>query len=101
MSAARGQRPTESKLRNDAEINKRQLELRGFARVDEVAMRKQRRSTADRCALDGGDQRFIEVDQRAAKPRLRTDNRSGWVLQEILEIIAGAKRVSDGIPEDD
>src|SRR5919205_1782016 len=101
VSEAGRQRRARAKLRNQSEIDEGQLELRGFACINKVAVRKQG-STASNCsALHGGDHRLIQVHQSVTETSLRTLASPRWVLQKILDIIACTKRISRGIPNYD
>ena len=53
-----------ARLRHEAEIDEGHREPRARTRVDEIAMKAQRRADADRLAVNGGDQWLVERRQR-------------------------------------
>src|SRR5207237_9313500 len=72
-----------------------------FARVDEIAVRQHGGSTPDRRAVDGGDERLVEIDERLHQARLGRLTGPWWALQEIHHIVARTERVSRAVPERD
>src|SRR5207247_1530068 len=96
-----GKRAGRPELRHQAEVDEGHLEIRAFARVDEIAVRQHGRSTPDRRAVDGGDQRLVEVDERIHQARLGRLTGPWRALQEIHHIVARTERVSRAVPEHD
>src|SRR6266436_5331039 len=92
---------TRSEFRHDSKIDEWHLEMRALARVDEVTVRQHGGATADRGAVDRGDQRLVEVDQRLHQSGLRKIPRPRRILEKILEIVTRAERMSRAMPEDD
>src|SRR5258706_14230964 len=70
-------------------------------RVHEVTVSQHGRSAPNGCALHGGDQRLLEIDQRADQLRLRTFVLCWRVLHKVLDIIARTKRISRSMPQHD
>src|SRR4029077_2214010 len=90
-----------SEFRDERQVDERQLEPRALPRIHEVAMSEHRGSTANRSAVDGGDDRFFEIDQCAYQPSLRTFTGSRRILHEVLEIVACTEGIARAMPEHD
>ena len=97
----RRKRAARSKFRRQREIDEGHAELRALAGVHEVTVRQHGRAPSDGGAVDGGDDRLVEIDQRIHQPSLRRVSRPRRVVQKILDIVAGAERVSCAVPERD
>ena len=67
----------------------------------EVTVRQHGGAAADGGALDGGDQRFVEIDERILQPGLRRFLRPRRILQKVLDIVAGTERIAGAVPEHD
>jgi hypothetical protein len=80
-------------LRHETEVHERQLEARLGRRIHEIAMQQHRRADADGRTADGRDERLLEG--RDGAEELRDGRRVVLVrvLEEILEIVAGAEAV--------
>src|SRR5258705_8543485 len=90
-----------SKFRDERQVHERQLELRALPCVHEVAVSQHGRSAPNGCALNGGDQRLLEIDQRLDQLRLRTFALCWRVLHKVLDIIARTERISRSMPKHD
>src|SRR6202049_2856661 len=90
-----------SEFRYDRKIDEGHLEFRALVRVDEVAVRHHGGAAADGGAVDRGDQRLVEVDQRLHQSGLWRFSRPWRILEKILDIVARAERISRAMPEDD
>src|SRR5689334_15086556 len=101
MPNARWNRPAGSKLRDQAQINEGQLELRGFACVNKVAVRQHGGSASDSCSLYGCDQWLVEVDQRILEKSLRTFTGPWRILEKVFHIVTGTEGISQPMPEHD
>jgi hypothetical protein len=64
-------------------------------------MSQHRSSTADRGALHRSDDWFVEVNQRFDQASLWTFTGPRRVLEKILYVVAGAKRIARAMPEHD
>src|SRR5262245_57513117 len=98
MSDTRRHRETRSKFRHQTEIDERHLELRALTCINKVAVCQHGSSASDSRALDGGDNRFVEVDQRKHQPSLRRLTWPRRILQEVLHIVPRAERISRAVP---
>jgi hypothetical protein len=56
-------------------------------------------SASDSGTAHGCDQRLVEIEQRVHQARLRRLSRPRRILEEILDIVAGAERISGAMPE--
>src|SRR6266550_4637023 len=101
MTDSRRHRAARSEFRHDSKIDEGHLEFRALGRVDEVAMRQHGGAAADGGAVDRGDERLVEVEQRIHQSGLWRFSRSRRILQKILDIVARAERISRAVPEDD
>src|SRR6266702_1872647 len=90
-----------SKFRHERQVHERQLELRALPCVHEVTVRQHGRSAPNGCALNGGDQRLLEIDQRVDQLRLSTVALRWRVLHKVLNIIARTTRLSRSMPKHD
>ena len=90
-----------SEFRYDSKIDEGHLEFRALTRVDEVAVRQHGGAATDGGTVDCRNQWLVEVDERIHEAGLW---RFAWpwrILEKILDIIAGAERISRAMPKHD
>jgi hypothetical protein len=90
-----------AELGRDAERHEGHLEARVARGVDEIAMQQHGRADADRRAADRGDDRladFLHRDEEARRGRSFDERRA---LEEVADVVAGAKAVGRAAQQDD
>src|SRR5207249_9649709 len=101
VSEPSGKRAGRPELRHQAEVDEGHLELRAFARVDEIAVRQHGGSAPDRRTVDGGDERLVEVEERLHQARMGRLTGPSRALQAVHHTLASIDRAYCRGPEHD